>query len=228
MDKIENKKKRCMMVMLVAILIFVMVPTTTYAKTRWEKLLSNYQNDTSTDRLIFVKYKGNSKAQLDLYKKVKYKKGYQWRKILSCGAYTGKKGIDKKKEGDKKTPTGTFWITSAFGIKKNPGTKLPYTRVNKYLYWSEEKDTYNRLVDVRKLRKKKIKGEHLIDYKPAYNYAMVIGYNKKCIYGKGSAIFLHTKSGNSYTAGCIAVSENNMKRLLKNVTKKTRICIYKK
>lgn len=197
-------------------------------QTRWDKILDRYQNDSDTDRLIFVKYQGYSRAQLEMYKKIQKNGKNKWQKVLSCGAYTGKKGINKKKEGDKKTPTGTFWITAAFGIKKNPGTLLPYTKVNKYLYWSEEKSTYNQLLDVRTLKRKKIKGEHLIDYKPAYNYAMVIGYNRECVYGKGSAIFLHAKSGKPYTSGCVAVSQTNMKRILMNATVKTRICIYDK
>ena len=195
-------------------------------QTRWEELLEQYQDVSDTDRLIFVKCQAESKAQLEMYKKVRKNGEYTWQKILSCGAFIGKSGIDKEKEGDMKTPTGTFWITSAFGIKNDPGTELSYTKVNKYLYWSEEEDTYNQLVDVRTLGREKMEGEHLIDYKPSYNYAMVIGYNPECVYGKGSAIFLHVKSRKLYTSGCVAVSQANMKRILKNATEKTRICIY--
>lgn len=194
---------------------------------RWEKLLEMYRQDDSTDRLIFVKYQGDSKARVELYKKIQKSGEYKWKKLLSCGAYVGKKGINKKEEGDKKTPTGTFSILSAFGIKKNPGTELPYTKVNKYHYWSEEKETYNQLVDVRMLGREEMAGEHLIDFKPAYNYALVIGYNEECEYGKGSAIFLHAKGEKHYTAGCVAVSRANVKRIVKAATEKTRICIYK-
>lgn len=195
-------------------------------RTRWEQLWDKYRNKSDTDRLIFVKYKGNSKAQLEMYKKTGSAGKYKWKKILSCTAYTGQNGINKKREGDRKTPTGTYWITSAFGIKKNPGTKLPYTKVNKYLFWSAEKKTYNQLVDCRKLKRSWIQGEHLIDYAPQYNYALVVGYNQKCVYQKGSAIFLHVKGSYPYTGGCIAVSQSNMKKIMKNTTKKTRICIY--
>lgn len=194
---------------------------------KWERLLKAYQNDNSTDCLIFVKYKENSRAQLELYKKERTKGEDHWRMLLSCGAFTGKNGLDKREEGDGKTPTGTFLITEAFGIKDDPGTALSYTKVNEYHYWSEEEETYNQLIDVRKLGKKKIKGEHLTAYAPAYHYALVIGYNTEGIYKKGSAIFLHGKTDKSYTAGCVAISEANMKRVLKNVTEHTRICIYK-
>lgn len=195
-------------------------------QTRWKKLLELYREDDSTDRLIFVKYQGESRAQVELYRKIEKQGKDKWKKVLSCGAYVGKKGIDKKKEGDQRTPTGTFRITSAFGIKKNPGTSLPYTKVNPYLYWSEEQETYNQLVDVRALGRQEMAGEHLIEMKPSYNYALVIGYNEECEYGKGSAIFLHAKGKKQYTAGCVAVSGTNAKRIVKAATEKTRICIY--
>ena len=51
--------------------------------------------------------------------------------VLSENGYVGRNGINKKKEGDMKTPTGTFKLTTAFGIKDNPGTKIKYIKVNK-------------------------------------------------------------------------------------------------
>lgn len=194
--------------------------------TRWEKLLDQYQNKKNTNRLIFVKYQGGTRATLVMYKKVASKKKSRWEKILSCSAFVGQNGIDKEREGDRRTPTGTYWITSAFGIKKNPGTKVPYTKVNRYIYWSAEKATYNKMIDVRDLGRSWMAGEHLIDYRPQYHYALVVGYNQTCVYQKGSAIFLHVKGNYPYTGGCIAVSEGNMKKIMKNATKKTRICIY--
>lgn len=199
----------------------------TKPKTKWEQLLDKYKDKKSTDRLIFVKYKGASNATVVMYKKVKQENGsYKWKKILSCKAYVGKNGIDKVREGDRKTPTGTFTITSGFGIKNNPGTKIPYTKLNQYLFWSGEKDTYNTMVDCRTLNRTWIAGEHLIDYNPHYNYALVIGYNRKCVYKKGSAIFLHVMGNNPYTEGCVAVSEQSMIKIMKNTTKQTKICIY--
>lgn len=195
---------------------------------KWEELLETYRNDNFTDYLIFVKYQGSSKAQFELHKKVMAQGEYHWRMVLSCGAFTGKNGLGKKEEGDGKTPMGIFLITEAFGIKENPGTELPYTKVNEFHYWSEEEETYNQLVDVRKMEKKMIKGEHLIEHAPAYHYALVIGYNQEGIYKKGSAIFLHGKTDRAYTAGCVAISEANVKRVLQTITLKTKICIYDK
>lgn len=191
------------------------------AKNRWETLMQQYQDNKNVDRLIFVKYKGGSRADFYMYKK----NNNSWKQIIKCSAYIGKNGINKKIAGDMRTPTGNFWITMGFGIKKNPGTKITYKKLNKYLYWSARKEDYNQLVDVRKFPG--VYGEHLIDYKPYYNYALAMDFNKKGVYPKGSAIFLHCTGKNKYTAGCIAIQEKYMKKVLKNVTNHTKICIYK-
>ncbi len=201
--------------------------TVRYPKTRWGKILSKYHSSKKVDRLIFVKYKGKRKARLVVYKKKKAGSDAKWKKTFSCGAITGQNGINKKREGDRKTPTGTFDITMGFGIKNNPGTKIKYKKLNRYLYWSGERATYNQLVDSRKLGHAPY-GEHLISYNPHYNYALAIGYNPKNIYKKGSAIFLHVRGSSSYTAGCVGVSQKDMIKILKSTTKKTKICIYKK
>lgn len=189
---------------------------------RWDKLLNKYAGNDDVKQLVFVKYTGGTKARVELYKKT----GNKWKLFLECQGYVGKQGIGKTKEGDKKTPTGVFNLTYAFGIKDNPGTSMPYTNVNKYLYWCSDKKYYNQLVDIRE-KPHKCNGEHLLDYVPQYNYGIVLDYNSKCTYKKGSAIFLHCKGKASYTAGCIAVSQKNMVKIMKNIEPGAKICIYK-
>ena len=208
-----------------------------YDDNRWETIKMDYI-DTKTDRLIFVKYKSGSNAMVEMWKKSEVSDdlvdavnaSYSWEKVLSTKAYVGSNGINKKKQGDMKTPTGTFNITMAFGRKKSPGTAgISYTKRNKYHYWSDEKDTYNQFVDVRKLNRTWIDGEHMIEYNPWYDYGVAMDYNKKCKYLKGSAIFLHCEGkGRKYTHGCIAVPKNKMKKIVKNTTENTKIFIYKK
>lgn len=196
---------------------------TVYVKAgRWDKLLNKYAGNDDVRQLVFVKYTGGSKAKVEMYKKTENK----WKLFLECQGYVGKKGIGKTKEGDKKTPTGVFNLTYAFGIKDNPGTSMPYTNVNKYLYWCSDKKYYNQLIDIRE-KPHKCNGEHLLDYVPQYNYGIVLDYNSKCTYKKGSAIFLHCKGKASYTAGCIAVSQKNMVKIMKNIEPGAKICIYK-
>lgn len=219
-----------------------------YDRTRWGGIREDYLN-TKTDRLIFVKYRGGTRAVVEMWEKAELmnrplsdEAGEEvsgmpadgtdavtdWIKIVSCDAYVGANGLDKKKEGDRKTPTGIYNITMAFGRKQSPGTAgISYTKLNKYHYRSDERDTYNQFVDVRTLNRKRMSGEHLIDYDPQYNYALALDYNKKCIYLKGSAIFLHCFGNHTYTEGCIAVSEKDMKKILRNTTTHTKICIYR-
>ena len=149
-------------------------------KNRWTRLIQKYEKSEKVNQLIFVKYKGKSKADIILYKKVNGK----FKKVFACAGYVGKNGINKKREGDKKTPTGTYGFTKAFGIKSNPGSKIKYIKLNSYLYWSADRKYYNQMIDIRKVKASRA-GEHLIRYRPHYNYALAIDYNKKCIYKKG-------------------------------------------
>ena len=192
--------------------------------TRWNKLMDKYRYDETTKQIIFVKYTGGSNAGVQMYQK---KKNNKWSQIVNCSGYVGQNGINKVREGDRKTPTGEYTLTRAFGRKRNPGAKLRYTKLNRYLYWCGDREYYNQMVDVRK-KPHQCSGEHLISYVPHYNYAAVLDYNSECKYKKGSAIFLHCTGSNPYTGGCIAVSEANMVKILKNAEKGTKVCIYKK
>ncbi len=223
-------KKKRLLGLITAIFLCILLAFSVQAANRWTKLQNKYLNKTSVDRLIFVKYKGRYKTKLFMYSKEQDEEGSNyWECLFKCKAYVGQNGINKKVEGDRKTPTGTFRITEGFGIYDNPGLQdLKYTKLNKYLYWSAEQDTYNTMVDARDLGRSYVAGEHLITYSPQYHYALVIGYNRKRIYKKGSGIFLHVMGYYPYTGGCVAVSEKNMVRIMKNTTDKTRICIYKK
>lgn len=193
------------------------------AADKWNKLLEKYEPSSSVNQLVFVQYEGGTKAQVILYNKVNGK----FKQELKCQGYVGRNGIDKVREGDAKTPTGTFGFTKAFGIKNNPGSRITYTKLNKNLYWCGDKTWYNQLIDIRK-KKHYCTGEHLIDYVPHYNYALALDYNKQGIYKKGSAIFLHCTGSNPYTGGCVAVSEKNMIKIMQTVDKNAKICIYKK
>ncbi|MBR2698585.1 MAG: L,D-transpeptidase family protein [Clostridia bacterium] len=166
-----------------------------------------------TDQIVLVEYKSGSKATLSVHEK----QDGHWKQLLETPAYVGKNGIDKTKEGDKRTPTGTFNLTTPFGIKADPGAKMTYTKVTKYHYWcgSSDSDYYNKLVDYRDTKRKWTKSdEHLIDYKGYYNYAMFIDYNVEGVKDKGSCVFLHCTGKKKSTMGCVAVSEASMKKII--------------
>ena len=54
---------------------------------------------------------------------------------------------------------------------------------------------------------------------------MNMNYNEDRIPKKGSGIFLHCYTKNPYTAGCVALPENNMIKVFKMVNKEARILI---
>ena len=195
--------------------------TVTVTDSRWDALLARYREDAAVKQLVFVKYTGGSKAVLELY----VKKDGTWTKDMSCDANVGRNGIDKQKEGDKRTPTGVFNLTSGYGIADDPGSKLPYVKVNSNLYWCADPQWYNQLIDIRE-HPHTCSGEHLIEYTMAYQYGMFLDYNPDNVYKKGAAIFLHVKSPNPYTSGCIAVDRDRMIYLLRLVEPGAKICIY--
>ncbi len=185
---------------------------------------TRYRVPTKTKQLIVVNYEGNSKARLTYYSRDS--KG-KFVKRFSTAAWIGKNGINKKKEGDGKSPKGLYSLDQAFGICKNPGSKMKYTKVTAKHYWCDDSSSpyYNRMI-VASTVKHKCGGEQLISCKGSYDYALAVGYNKKGVPGKGSAIFLHC-SKNHATAGCIAVSKDMMKKILLrlNPTKRPMILI---
>lgn len=189
------------------------------------QILNKFQNDENVQQLICVNYISDSNAIFKMYIRDKSQDN-GWNLILATDAFVGKNGLGKDKEGDLKTPIGEFNVTQAFGIEENPGTKIKYIRVNNDLYACDENcQYYNQIIDSVKTNHD-CKGEHLIEYSPQYNYAMCIDFNSQNIYPMGSNIFIHVKGQKDYTAGCIAIDEEDMITVLKNTTNKTKVVIY--
>jgi L,D-peptidoglycan transpeptidase YkuD (ErfK/YbiS/YcfS/YnhG family) len=142
----------------------------------------------------------------------------------------GEKGSTKnKKEGDKKTPKGTFEIENLYfrkDRKEKPLTLLKCIEIKKNMGWCNDINfpkKYNKLIKI----KEKIKNEKLKrkDYK--YDLLIPIKYNfKKPIAGLGSCIFIHLTKDFKPTAGCIALKEKDFLIMLKLIKKKTKIKIY--
>lgn len=168
---------------------------------------------TNRNRALIVQADGTAMT-LYAYEKSNGK----WRPAFESKGFVGKGGVGRnKKEGDGKTPTGVFTINRAFGIKNNPGSNLPYTKVGKDDYWVDDPASvhYNTWAKGSVPNRDWKSAEHLITETRAYAYAAVIEYNTNPIVkGAGSAIFLHCSKGRP-TAGCVSVPEADMVRLLK-------------
>ena len=141
----------------------------------------------------------------------------------------GKKGFTNiKKEGDKKSPVGTFNIENLYYRKdkiSKPKTSLKCIPIKKNMGWCDDiydKKNYNKLI----ITKKNIRHEKLFRKDNKYDLLVPISYNrKKRIIGKGSAIFLHLTNNYEKTDGCIALKKNDFLILLKLIKKKTKIKI---
>lgn len=143
-----------------------------------------------------------------------YDNGKLYDKITTF--YIGKNGATNEKiEGDGKTPFGLYDIGIAFGTEEL-NIQYPYRRITENSYWVDDvnSEKYNMWVELEKNKDWK-SAEHLIEYPVQYKYGLVIEYNtKEPVKGLGSAIFMHVFS-KTYTAGCIAVSEADMLKILK-------------
>ena len=142
----------------------------------------------------------------------------------------GKKGsTSNKKEGDKKTPKGTFKIDNLYfrkDRKMRPLTLLKCVEIKKNMGWCNDirfPKKYNKQIKIdRKIRHEKLKRK---DYK--YDLFIPIKYNfKNPITGKGSCIFIHLTKNYKPTAGCIALTEKDFLIMLKLIKKNSRIKIF--
>ncbi len=171
-------------------------------------------------QLIKVKVVGGSKGILEFFDDNK--------KIFEIEAFLGRNGVTiNKKEGDLKTPIGTFNLGIVFGMHDiQKELKIPYIQINKDLYWVDDVNSryYNQLVDIQKISKDWKSAEHLSDYPRQYEYAMEIKTNPENIPGNGSAIFLHC-SVQKPTAGCVAIEKEKMLEILKNIKENALISI---
>ena len=141
----------------------------------------------------------------------------------------GKKNTTiNKKEGDKKTPKGTFEIENLYFRRdriKKPQTSLKCIEIKETMGWCDDiynPKKYNKLIKVDK----KLKHEKLKRKDQKYDLLIPVKYNfKKPVVGKGSCIFIHLTKDYSPTAGCIALKEKDFLILLRLIKKKTKIKI---
>ena len=169
-------------------------------------------------QLIVVTSKGYSlsSARVLLLQKAEGR----WQSVSAqLDAAIGRNGFAKpgaKREGDGKSPTGIYPLNEAFGYGERIDTRMPYREVTDRDIWVDDPDSpdYNRpgirgetqASSFEMLRR----GDNL------YKYVLVIGYNMNpVVKGMGSAIFLHIrKSSGTSTAGCVALSERDVVRIL--------------
>ena len=122
--------------------------------------------------------------------------------------------IDKKREGDGKSPSGIFPLGIAFGYDPSVVTKMPYRQATDDDFWVDDvnSEDYNKWV---KGKPNAASWEKMKRDDDQYKYGVVIEYNMHpIIKGKGSAIFLHVWKGGESTVGCVSMPEEMVLKIL--------------
>ncbi len=146
------------------------------------------------------------------------RQGTRWVRVL--GPWTARVGYNgiarpgRKREGDGRTPSGTYGFEFFFGVRRDPGVSFPFRHAYSYDVWDDDpsSDRYNEWVDTRH----EDAGRHPepLHQLPAYAYAAVIAYNTARVPGLGSAIFLHVGTGGA-TAGCVSLPAAELLKVLR-------------
>lgn len=171
--------------------------------------------------------------KLSLWNRKDCKEGKEccgWEKAFEAPCYYGRNGLNADRhDGDGTTPIGLFKVLYSFGNAPDPGSAMTYRQINKTTYWSGEKEDYNTWVEVEPGTRDMKHSEYLFRYKVSYKYAMAIDFNTNpVVYGKGFAIFIHCDyPGDDSTAGCIAIAEEYMLRLVKECKEGTYLWVKK-
>jgi len=142
------------------------------------------------------------------------------RKVAVFGPWTARVGYNgiarpgKKREGDGKTPSGTYGFSFYFGVDPDRGFSFPFRHAYRYDFWDDDPASarYNEWVNARK-HNAGVNPEPMHQV-PAYDYAAVIAYNTRRTPGLGSAIFLHVGTGTA-TAGCVSLPRAELLKVLR-------------
>ena len=145
-----------------------------------------------------------------------------------CSIGKGGSTINKK-EGDQKTPKGTYQIENLYFRKdriQKPITSLKCIEINDNMGWCDDvnfPNKYNKLIKVDK----KFKYEKLKRKDNKYDLLIPIKYNFiRPVVGKGSCIFIHLTNDYKPTAGCISLIKKDFLIMLKIIKRNSKITIF--
>lgn len=127
---------------------------------------------------------------------------------------------DFKREGDGRSPAGSFPLSFAFGRPDKPAAiQLSYSKLGQYSECVDDISSthYNKLVDRLKVGVFDWKSsEKMLEVGPEYDLGIFVAYNSYPVRrGDGSCIFLHVwKDATTGTAGCTAMERSDLLRIL--------------
>lgn len=145
----------------------------------------------------------------------------------------GRTGVTTdKREGDGGTPLGSFPLRQVFyraDRVARPETALPVEELTPATGWSEDpaRDDYNQLVTLDPAAPAADGIDRMTREDHVYDITVIIGYNDDPpVKGRGSAIFMHVaRPGYTPTAGCIALSESDLRQVLRAVGPDSKVTI---
>lgn len=172
----------------------------------------------ASSQLIVVRGEDTASQRSSLYALEKNEGG--WQIILGpVQAMTGRNGVaaaGEKHEGDGRTPPGIFPLGFVFGYGNNIDSRMPYRQMTPEDVWVDDTDSpeYNILTKKGKTTARSY--EEMVLPDDRYKYGIVVEYNTgPVVAGAGSAIFIHVwKDENIPTSGCVALSEENILKLI--------------
>lgn len=152
--------------------------------------------------------------------------GGSWRKVSVTTGRAGANGFARpgeKREGDGRSPTGSFGLSEAFGLR-DPGTGLPYRRLRASGdCWSATSGQSGYNDYYSGTCRSTDEDLSAIAQRGAYRQAVVIDYNRPdTVPGHGSAIFLHV-GGVTPTAGCISIALPRLRAVMRTLVEGDRI-----
>ena len=148
---------------------------------------------------------------------------------FATAAVLGRAGIRaNKREGDGATPHGRFRLVRLWWRADRlprPRSRLPTARIEPALAWCE--DPADRRYNRPFRRSAEEAGDRLWREDHLYDLVVELSHNfRPRVAGRGSAVFLHvTRPDRSATAGCVALSAADLRRVLSRVGARTRIDI---
>ena len=205
-------------IFLALMVMLLFVCQTSYAATPSPQWVRNLPAAQDSEQMLVVAGIQGTTAWISMHER---NSSGQWEQIMTTPGFIGRNGLGKVREGDEKTPVGTFHFDYAFGIAPDPSCAIPYVQINEHHYWSGDFNyKYNQFVDDREAPANfnKDKSERLIDYAPNYNYALSFDYNSECTPDKGYAFFVQClNSIKPWTGGGVAIPEEKMLFVMQNV-----------
>ncbi len=149
---------------------------------------------------------------------------------LTFACIIGRNGrTHMKREGDGKSPVGRFWLRRGYfrpDRLQRTGAQLDIVALRRNDGWCEVPGSglYNRHV------KLPFRDGHETMWRQdeAYDIVFATSHNERPrVQGGGSAIFFHlTRDGSEVTAGCVAVSKADMRKILSLCGRRVVLAIW--